>query len=75
MKGARRTAEMRFREATGHSILEEIISVRMLRAKELLMSDSTRPIKIVAQMCGYASETAFRKVYTARLGAFSRRRA
>ena len=74
MKGARRTAEMRFREATGHSILEEIISVRMLRAKELLMSDSTRPIKIVAQMCGYASETAFRKVYTARLGAFSRRR-
>ncbi len=75
MKGARRTAEMRFREATGHSILEEIISVRMLRAKELLMSDSTRPIKVVAQMCGYASETAFRKVYTARLGAFSRRRA
>lgn len=74
MKGARRTAEVRFREATGHSILEEIISVRMLRAKELLASDSTRPVKVVAQMCGYASEPAFRKVYTAHCGPFPSRR-
>ena len=74
MKDSRRTAEGRFREATGHSILDEIIYVRMTRARELLVSDRTRPVKVVAQMCGYASETAFRKVYAAHLGAFPKRR-
>ena len=74
MKGSRRTAEMRFREATGHSILDEIIHVRMTHAKELLTSDRTRPVKVVAQMCGYASEATFRRVYCAHLGAFPKRR-
>lgn len=74
LKGARRTAEMRFREAVGHSILDEIITVRLARAKELLLSDNTRPVKVVAQMCGYASESAFRKVYNAHFGDLPRRR-
>ncbi len=74
MKGSRRTAEMRFREATGRSILDEIIRVRMTRARELLVSDRTRPVKVVAQMCGYASEATFRRVYCAHLGDFPKRR-
>ena len=68
MDGARRTAEMRFREATGRSILDEILDVRMARARELLCADSTRSVKVVAQMCGYSSESAFRRVCCARLG-------
>ncbi len=74
MKGSRRTVEMRFREATGHSILDEILHVRMTHAKELLISNRTRPVKVVAQMCGYSSESTFRKVYRAHLGSLPKRR-
>lgn len=68
----RRTAETRFRDATGHSILEEIQIVRMDRARELV-NDRTMPVKVIANLCGYASETAFRKVYRERFGAQPRR--
>lgn len=61
MKGSRRLCEMRFREATGHSILDEIQSVRIERARELLL-DGRRTVRAVANMCGYASVAAFRKV-------------
>ena len=67
LDGARRTAEMHFREATGRSVLEEIQRVRLERACELL-TDRSRPIKVVANLCGYASESAFRKVYRAQFG-------
>jgi len=66
-RGSRRLAEMRFREATGHSILEEIHAVRLERARELL-SDSRRQVKAVANFCGYASEAAFRKLYRKAFG-------
>ena len=71
--GSRRTAEMRFREATGRSVLEEIQRVRVARARELL-ADRSRPLYVVANLCGYASESAFRKVYRACLGESPRRR-
>ncbi len=61
---SRRAAEMRFRNATGHSILDEIQSVRMDHARELL-NDRSRPLKVVANLCGYASESSFRKIYRA----------
>lgn len=73
LEGSRRKAEMHFREATGHSVLEEIQRVRMERAQEFLC-DRTRPVKVVAQMCGYASEPAFRRVYCAHYGALPKRR-
>ena len=72
LDGARRTAEMHFREATGHSILEEIQRVRLERARELL-NDRSRPLKAIAHLCGYASESAFRKIYRARFGDSPRR--
>ena len=71
--GSRRAAEMRFREATGHSVLDEIQRVRTDRARELL-ADGSRPLKTLANLCGYASESAFRKVYFARFGVPPRRR-
>ena len=67
MRGSRRSAELRFREAIGHSILDEIQSVRLERAKELL-ADPNRTISAVANLCGYASEAAFRKVYRTAFG-------
>lgn len=70
--GSRRAVEMRFRDATGHSILEEILRVRTDRARELL-ADGSRPLKAIANLCGYASESAFRKVYRARFGVPPRR--
>lgn len=70
--GSRRATEMRFRDTTGHSILEEILRVRTDRARELL-ADGSRPLKVIANLCGYASESAFRKVYRARFGVPPRR--
>ena len=67
LNGSRRLVEMRFRKAVGHSILDEIQSVRMERAQELLL-DPRRTLVAVANMCGYASEAAFRKVYRAAFG-------
>lgn len=60
--GSRRSAELHFRLAFGHSILHEIQTVRMERAKELF-SDSSRPVKIIANMCGYSSVASFLKIY------------
>ena len=70
--GSRRSAETRFRDATGRSILEEIQRVRVARAK-VLLHDSRHSVKDVAALCGYASETAFRKVYVSVAGRPPRR--
>ena len=55
---SRRSAEMRFRTAVGHSILHEIRRVRLETAKSLLLSDLT-DINAVAHRCGYRSLAAF----------------
>ena len=62
MKVSRRLAEMRFRENRGHSILDEIQDVRIEHAKQLLRISHVS-VKAVANMCGYSSEAAFRKIY------------
>lgn len=49
--------EMRFREATGHSVLDEILGVRLERACAMLASSDT-PVSIVADMCGFGSYDA-----------------
>lgn len=60
--GSRRQAEYRFREFTGKSIGEELLSVRIEMAKKLL-SDPRVPIGIVAQSCGYGNDASFRRVF------------
>lgn len=64
---SRRMAELRFRAATGHSILEEIRSIRLAKAKDLL---SGPPLKLeaVANFCGYKSAVAFSSFFKAETG-------
>ena len=66
-KGTRRLFDMRFREAAGHSALDEILNVRMARAMELL-SGTDMPVSAVADFCGFNTELAFWKVFRRRVG-------
>ena len=62
-----RLADIRFRETTGHSILDEIHGVRLEKAKLLL--GSARPdLARIASVCGYASLDDFRRVFRRYLG-------
>ena len=65
---SRRSAEMRFRAATGHSILDELQSARMQLAKQLL-STTYLPISAVAEQCGYRSLAHFRNAFHDTTGA------
>jgi LacI family transcriptional regulator len=58
MKSSRRLAELRFREVTGKSILEEIRRVRLENAK-LLLSRTDVPMSVVANQSGWASLPSF----------------
>ena len=59
---SRRLAEIRFRKATGHSVLEAIRSVRIEHAKHLLRNPFQR-LDAVAEQCGYESDTTFRRIF------------
>ncbi len=67
VKGSRRLFEMRFREAMGHSILDEILGVRLERACHLLSSTDT-PIGAMAAFCGFKSDIALSKLFHRRFG-------
>ena len=54
---SRRLADLRFSETVGHSILDEIRSVRIERVKELLCRPEQR-ISAIVDICGYASLSA-----------------
>lgn len=62
MHRSRRTCEQAFRAAIGHSILDGIQAVRMERARDLL-ANPTHSVALVANLCGYASLSAFTKQY------------
>ena len=59
--------EKRFREATGHSILDEIRHVR-LRQVEALLSETDTAIEAIAGMCGFGSEVELRHLFRKRAG-------
>ena len=63
---SRTLADILFRKTLGQTILDEIHSVRLDRAKELLAA-GTAP-DIVGAECGYASHDDFRRVFRKRLG-------
>ena len=67
MSGSRRLAEIRFRAALGHSILDEIQAVRLERANELLKNRSLS-VQAIANFCGYASESSFHRIYRETFG-------
>ena len=63
----RRTVEEHFRKSTGHSILQEIQSVRMECAFGLL-SSTTRSISSIVDACGYHTPQAMRKAFRLHAG-------
>ena len=67
LPGSRRLSEIRFREATGRSIMEEITIARIDRAKELLVG-TTMQIGEIAGQCGYHTANAFRDAFKALTG-------
>ncbi len=65
--GSRRLFELRFREAMGRSILDEILHVRMQKVRTLL-ADMDIPVGAVADFCGFRSDRALRKLFLVREG-------
>ena len=61
-KCSRRMAEVRFRQIVGHSILDEIQSVKLERAKELL-SNTGQDIASTANFCGFKAANALWKFF------------
>lgn len=62
-----RSAELRFKAATGRSISKAIAEVRLERAVNYLQ-DSDLPITTIADCCGWNSDIAFRKAFVAKFG-------
>ncbi len=67
MNGSRRLSELRFREAIGHSIHDEISTVRLARVFQLL-ADSSCPIGQIVRMSGFPTGAALRKAFRLRTG-------
>ena len=66
MKGSRRSAEIRFKAATGRTVREEIKNVRLRLAKRLLQTTALSLAEIAAK-CGYQSSSHLRKVFAKRM--------
>lgn len=62
-----RAAEARFKKATGRTILDEIISVRMERVFELLKKPN-QTIEPIANLCGWGSSIYLKRLFKARTG-------
>ena len=60
--GSRRSAEIRFRKATGHSILDEIQSARLAEAERLL-ADPLVSIGVIASRVGYGSINFLARIF------------
>ena len=59
---SRRNAEIRFRQATGHSLLDELIAARVEFAKDLLRN-TVLPISEIGIRCGYRAQSRFIAVF------------
>ena len=64
-RGTRQLFDLRFREAMGHSPLDEIIHVRLQRVLELLAQPDF-PISAIADFSGFPSERVLQKHFHAR---------
>ena len=65
--GSRRLFELRFREAIGHSVLDEIQNAR-LREVHALLAHTDTAIGAIPALCGYRSDIALRKFFREREG-------
>ena len=66
-RGSRRLFEIRFREAAGHTALDEIINVRLDKAMELL-AHTDMPVTAIPHFCGFNTRLDFWKVFRRRTG-------
>jgi LacI family transcriptional regulator len=64
---SRRMAEVLFRRQMNRSIHEEIVAVRLDRAK-LLLCNPRQDISAIAALCGWSSESVLRKTFKERFG-------
>ena len=65
--GSRRLFEMRFREAMGHSVLDEILHVRMEKAFTLLAQTDTA-IGAIPALCGFGCDSTLDILFRKRFG-------
>ena len=65
--GSRRSAEKRFRAATGKSILEEILDVRFEKLLPLLERGHL-PLGALAGLAGFSSENHLQRQFKSRYG-------
>lgn len=65
--GSRRLFEMRFREATGHSVLDEILHVRLEKAFALLGGTDTA-VGAVPALCGFRCPRTLDALFRSRTG-------
>lgn len=64
---SRRMADLRFSQAVGHTILDEIQSVRLERAKQLLLN-SNQELKSISDFCGFKHPNSLRKFFLKETG-------
>ncbi|MBR0056172.1 MAG: substrate-binding domain-containing protein [Kiritimatiellae bacterium] len=65
--GTRRLFDLRFREAMGHSVLDEILHVRMENAFTLLAKTRTA-IGAIPGLCGFECDSTLDKLFRSRCG-------
>ena len=65
--GSRRLFDMRFREAMGHSVLDEILHVRMEKAFTLL-ANTDIAISAIPGLCGFGCDSTLDVLFRRRLG-------
>lgn len=64
---SRRMADIRFAQAVGHTILEEIHAVQLERAKQLLL-DPNQQLKSISDFCGFTHPNSLRKFFLRETG-------
>jgi transcriptional regulator GlxA family with amidase domain len=64
---SRKHFERRFREATGHSVLDEILNVRLEQVQAYLLRRDVA-IDAIAGFCGFGSEIELRRLFRRRFG-------
>ena len=66
-QGSRRLFDMRFREAVGHSVLDEILHVRLEKARTLLAQTDTA-IGAIPGLCGFGCDSTLDVLFRRRTG-------
>jgi len=65
--GSRRLIDLRFREMFGHSILDEIMTVRFEKVF-FLLAHTRVSLSAIASQCGFGSEVTLRQLFRRRTG-------